>query len=111
MSGVGVFDIAQPVIDQAKLSVLASGANTAAAIVPANDNVRYLQYFHPVLENRQTVEIGADYEIGDVSMYEYFTRSQSENLVGGNAAVGATDPKKLRGLDRREPPKIIGIIC
>lgn len=55
MSGISVFDIAQPVIDQAKFSVFASAANTAAAIVPANDNVRYLQYFHPILENRQTV--------------------------------------------------------
>jgi hypothetical protein len=44
-------------------------------------------------------------------MYEYFTRSQSENLVGWNAAVGATDPKKLGRLDRGESPKIIGIIC
>ena len=92
------------------MRILAGGANATAAIVPADNNVLYPQDFHSVLENGQTVQIGANYEIGDVSMDEHFPRSQSENFICWNAAVGATNPKKLRGLERRQPSKIIGVI-
>ena len=57
------------------------------------------QHLDGVLDHGQAIQVGVDHEVGDVAVDEDFAGGEAENLVGGNAAVGATDPKELRRLD------------
>jgi hypothetical protein len=34
-----------------------------------------------------------DYQVGHIAVHEYFARIETDNLVGGHAAIGATDPQ------------------
>ena len=66
--------------------------------MPADDDVFYLQHFHGKLNDGEAVHIGVNDQIGDVPMDEHFARLNPHDRIGGHAAVGATDPKKLRRL-------------
>jgi hypothetical protein len=102
--------VAKPVVDQAKFLIEQCRAHAAAAVVPHNHDVLYLQDAHSVLDDGQAVEIGVVNDIGHVSMNEDLARSQAENLVRRNTAVRTTDPEILGCLDVDELVEKIGLL-
>src|SRR5689334_1193168 len=104
-----VADVADPVVDEAERLMPESCQYTAAAVVAADDHVRHLEHVDRVLHDRQTIEVGMDDEVGHVAVDEDFARVEARNLVGGNAAVGATDPQVARRLLRHESFEITGV--
>jgi hypothetical protein len=70
--------------------------------VAAHDNVRDVKYVYSVLQDCQAVLIvGADY-IANIAMDKKFAGRKTDNFVGWDATVGATDPQIRRRLNRAE---------
>ena len=49
------------------------------------------------------------YHVGNIAMYEYFTRLCTSDPVGRYTAVAAADPQEFGCLDRGKPVKKIRI--
>ena len=71
----------------------------------ADDDVPDLQHVDRKLEHRQAVEIGVHDHVGDVAVHEQLAGVEVNDLVGWDAAVGATNPQVLRRLLLRQPRK------
>ena len=67
-------------------------------VVPADDDVLDVQVIDGILNCREAIEVRMDDNVCDVAMYEHFTGRKPDNLVGGNAAVGAANPEIFRRL-------------
>ena len=109
LAPVNASHVAQPVVDQAEFLIEQCRAHAAAAVMPDNHNVLYLQDAHSVLDDGQAVEIRVVDDIGHVSMNEDLARSQAENLVRRNTAVRTTDPEILGCLDVDELAEKFGL--
>lgn len=59
----------------------------------ANNDVFDLEYLDRILQDGVNVGIEWRHHIGNVAVYEELTRTEADNLVGRNAAIGATDPQ------------------
>lgn len=57
LAPVNASHVAKPVVDQAKFLIEQCRAHAAAAVVPHNHDVFYLQDAHSILNDGQTVEI------------------------------------------------------
>ena len=64
----------EPIVNQAILVVLAGSFYTAAAVVTADNDVFDLENGNSIFENTQTVKISVRDYIGNISVYEDFTR-------------------------------------
>ena len=90
---VHVLDVAQPVVGEADAPVLERRRDAAAAVMAADDDVLDFQHVHGELHHGEAIEVRMDDDVGDVAMDEQFARAQSHDLVGGHAAVRASDPQ------------------
>ena len=110
-----VLHLAQPVVDQPVTVAVERGEHAAAAEVPADDDVVDPQQFERVLQHGQAVEVGMHDEVGHVAVHEHLAGVGAGDLVGGNAAVRATDPeiarRLLRGQAREEARVALGDLC
>ena len=70
-------------------------AHAAAAVVAADDDLLHAEDIDGVLEHRQAVEVGVHDDVRDVAVDEQLARSQPDDLVRRDAAVGAADPEVL----------------
>src|SRR5690606_11967848 len=95
---IQVADGAQPTVDQPQLVVAHGGPNATTAVVAGDQNVLDLEYVHRELDDRKTVEVGVQHDVGDVAVDEQIARQQADNLVGRYSRIGATDPQILRCL-------------
>ncbi len=95
---IQVADGAQPTVDQPQLVVAHGGPYAAAAVVAGDQNVLDLEYVHRELDDRKTVEVGVQHDVGDVAVDEQVARQQTDDLVGRYSCIGATDPQILRCL-------------
>lgn len=102
--------VSQPVVDETQSVITERRADAAAPVVSAHDYVSDLQYFDRELKHRQAIEIGMDDNIGDVAMHQQLARREANDLVGGHAAVSATDPEVLRGLLCGQTREELGIL-
>ena len=91
-----ILDVPQPVVDQAVSAGLHCCLYTAAAVVPANDNVFDLQHLDRELDHGQAVHIGVIDEVCDVAVDKNFAWRQVDYNICRNAAVRASDPKIIR---------------
>ena len=99
---VHVHHVAQPVVDEPVARAFERGLDAAAAVVAADDHVLDAQDVDRVLQDREAVEVGVDDDVRDVAVDEDLARRETDDLVGGNAAVGAADPEVLGCLPRDE---------
>ena len=88
----------QPVVHQAVRLILHRGLDAASSVMSAHYHVFYLENVHCVLKDRETIHVGVNYQIGDVVMDKQFAWKQSDDIIGGNAAVRASDPQIFRCL-------------
>jgi len=48
------------------------------------------------LNDREAIEVGVNDDVGDIAMHEHLAGEKADDLVGGNAAIGAADPEVFR---------------
>ncbi len=87
IKAVHIPDMTKPVIDQAMILILHRRHDSTAAIMTTDDNVLDLEDFHGEVNNRKTIQVGVDHDIGNITVDKYLTRWQVDNLVGRNPAV------------------------
>ena len=111
MHPIDVFNMHQPFIEQRQIGALSvkGGANAAAIIVTADDDVRNFEHLHGVLDDAEAVEVGGDHLIGDVAVRENGARQRVDDDVGRHAAVRAANPQEFGLLIGRETLEIAGI--
>lgn len=85
----------KPMIDQPEALAADCGANTAAAIVPANDDMFHMQLLYGEFDHGEHIQISRVDEVGDVAMDEHFARFQSGDHIGRHAAVGTAHPEVI----------------
>ncbi len=98
-----------PVVDEADAESVVSGRDTSATVVATDDDVFDLEDENGVFDNREAIEIGGADEIGDIAVDEDLAGREADDLVRGDAAVGASDPEVSRALLVDEPRKEIRI--
>jgi len=95
VGAVEVADAGEPVVDDPVAEVFEGGDHAAAAVVAADDHMAHLEDIDRVLQDSEQVEIGFGDDIGDIAVDEDFAGCEAGDLVGGHAAVRATDPEVL----------------
>src|SRR5687768_11109105 len=103
MERVDVADVAQPVVDQAEGLRLERGADAAAPVVAADDDVADAQDLEAVLEDAEAVHVRVDDDVRHVAVDEHLPRLPADDAVRRQAAVRAADPQDLRRLLVAQP--------
>ena len=95
----------------ASVSVVAQcGADAAASVVTADDDVAHLEDIHGKLHDGEAVQVGVDDDVGDVAVDEEFAGEEVHDFVGGDTAVGAADPQVAGRLLVGEFFKKLGVL-
>ena len=71
------------------------GLDATAVVVPADDDVLYVEMHDGVFDHGHDVEVGIGDKIGDVAMHEDVAGFKTHDFVGGNAGVAAPDVSSL----------------
>src|SRR5579859_46929 len=96
---VHILDIPKPHIEHILKIMIGHGRlDTAASIMPADDDMPYLQMIYGVIEYAQEIYVGMDYQVCDIPVYEDLSGLRAGDLVGRYPAVTAPDPKEFWGL-------------
>ena len=97
-----VLDVAKPVVGQPDAFTAQYGADAAATVVSDDHDVFHAEDIDRVLYDRETIQIGVNNDVGDVTVDEDLAWQQADDFVGRHATVGAADPEVLRILLARE---------
>ena len=106
-----VLDVAQPVVGKPDTPVRERGGDPAAAEMPADDDVLDLEQIDRELHDREAIQVGMHDDVGDVAVDEELARGEVDDLVRGNAAVGAADPEIARALLARKAREELRILA
>jgi hypothetical protein len=106
-----IFDMPQPIVYKARGAPFGNSVHTAATIMTDHHNVLYAQCFDSILQYRETIKVGVNDDIGDVSMNEYFARIETNDLVCGHPTIRAPDPQVPRRLLSRQTREKFGILA
>ena len=104
-----IADVEQPVINEPQLRVFNRRLHAAAAVVAADDDVLDLQNVNGILNNRKTIEIGVNHQVGNVAVNKQFAGLEAGQALRRYAAVGASNPEKAWVLRLREFSKKSGV--
>src|SRR5258708_37856812 len=102
--------MAQPITHQSQILFFNHRPDAAAAIMAAHDDVLNLEDVNGKLDDRETIQIGMDHQVGDVAMDKELARRQSDDLIGRHTAVRASYPKVFRRLLLGKPAEEGGIL-
>lgn len=102
-------DRMKPVIDEPATLSINGGGYAATAIMADHHDVLHPQHIHGKLQYGKIISVLRRGEIGDISMHEQLARVEADNLVGGDSAVRAADPKVSGRLLAFQPLKKIRI--
>src|SRR5574343_276901 len=80
--GMYLLDVVQPEVDDADPRLVQGGGDTAAVVVADDHDVLDLQHIDGVLDDRQAIEVGMQYQVGDVAVHKNLARQQADDLVG-----------------------------
>jgi len=94
--GAHVLDVTEPVVREADPSALEGRFHATAAVVTDDHNVFHFEHIDRVLNDREAIEVGVNDDVGDIAMHEHLAGEKADDLVGGNAAIGAADPEVFR---------------
>src|SRR5688572_9337705 len=94
-----VLDMSKPIVDQPESSIVERRLYTAAAVMPADDDVLDLQRLDRELHYRQAVHVSVIHEIRDVPVDEHFPGQEADTARRRDAAVRTADPKVFGCLD------------
>ncbi|RUP43590.1 hypothetical protein BC936DRAFT_136969 [Jimgerdemannia flammicorona] len=84
-----VLYVHEPIVNEAILVAMHGAVDTAAAILTTYDDVFNFENLDGVLNDRKAVEVVVNDDIGNVAMHEDLPRVQLDDVVRGNARVGA----------------------
>jgi hypothetical protein len=79
--------------------------------MPAYYDVLDPEDLHPELDDCHAVEIAGDDQIGYIAMYQQLAGAETQDFVGRDATVGATDPQILGTLLRGESLEKLGVLA
>jgi hypothetical protein len=99
---INIPDMAEPIIDQTMPMVPDGRRDPSAAVMSADDHMLDLKHIDRVLQNRKTIHIRMNDQIGHVAMDEEFAGQQPDDFVGRHPAIGASDPEIFRVLLKGE---------
>lgn len=105
-----VANVTEPVVDQTQVMVFAGCFHAPAAVMTTNDYVLHLENGNRILDYAETIEVGVNNDIGNVSMYKDFAGGQTDNLICRHAAVRTADPEILGALFLTEFLKELWIV-
>jgi hypothetical protein len=105
-----VLEVTQPIIAETEAIALDGGADAAATVVAADDDVADFENIDGELHHGEAIEVGMDDEIGDIAVDEEFPGQKADDLIGGDAAIGAADPEVAGRLLAGELGKKIGVL-
>ena len=97
-----VLDVAEPVVGQPDAFAAQHGADAAATVVSDDHDVFYAEDIDRVLDDRETIQVGVNHDVGDVTVDKDLAGQKADDFVGRHATVGAADPEVLRILLARE---------
>jgi hypothetical protein len=80
------------------MMILACRFDVYAIVVPADNDVPYLQHVYREFDDTLAIEITVNVHIGNIAMHENLARHQPQYLIGRYSAIGTSDPKKLEAL-------------
>lgn len=95
---VNVTNVSQPGVEEAKILGGHGGLDTTAAVVTADDDVLDAKVADGIVDDAHGIEVGVADEVGNVAVDKGLTGLEADNLLGGDARVGASDPEVLGGL-------------
>ena len=75
----------------------------------AHDDVLHLQRFDRKFQHRQQIHVAGVDDVADIAVHEHFAGIETDDVVGGNAAVRTAEPEIARRLLLGETAKVIGI--
>jgi len=110
MKSVDIFDVAQPVVENAVVAVGHSGFDATALVVAANDDVLDLEVIDRIVQYAEHRHVGMVHQVGYVSSGEDFARARGGDLVIGHPAVGASDPEIVRLLALGQLGEEFGVV-
>jgi hypothetical protein len=91
---IDILDMTDPVIEDTMRLLSEGSLDPTTSIVSADDDMLYSEHIYGIGEHAEHIHISMDDHIGDISLDEYFSRLCSYYLVGGDATIWTTDPKK-----------------
>src|SRR5690606_17091329 len=93
MNAIYILDVSQPHVEYSLVIYVGHRClNATAAIMPANNNMLYLEMVHREVEHAKQVHIIIDNKVRHISVHEYLTRLCSCDLVCRDSAVAASNP-------------------
>jgi hypothetical protein len=101
--GCNVLQMPQPIVNEAKGSLVQRCGHAAASIVTAHNDVLDVQHIYGELKGAEAVQIGMNDQVGDIPVNEQFAGLEADDLVRRHPAVRASDPEMFRGLLVRQP--------
>lgn len=109
MEAVHVADVSQPGVQQPEVLGCHGGLDAAAAVVAADDDVLDAEVLDGVVDDAHGVEVSVADKVGDVAVDKCLAGLEAADLLGGDARVGASDPKVLGGLAGGEVLEEVGV--
>src|SRR5690606_37779529 len=109
VKSVDVANLAQPAVENSHVFRLHRRFHTSAPVVPTHDDVVDLERVHGVVDHRVHVEIGVDYEVGDVAVDEDLAGLTAHDIVCRDASVGAANVQEAGALSSRESLEVLGV--
>lgn len=91
MQAVDITDVSEPRVQQAQVRRGKRSLDASTIVVATDDDVLDVQMSYRVVDYGHGTEIGIGDEIGDVAMHEDFPGPETHDLVGGDAAITATN--------------------
>lgn len=98
VQAVDVPDVSQPRVEDAQVGGRHGRLDASAAVVAAHDNVLHVQVPHGVVDDAHDVEVRVADQVGDVAVRKDLAGVQAHDLVGRDAAVGASNVEIFRRL-------------
>ena len=104
-----VLHVLQPVVGKADAPVHERRADPRAAVVADDHDVLDPEQIDGELNDGKAVQVGMYDDVRDVAVDEHFAGRQADDLVRGDARIGAADPEILGRLLVREAREVLGI--
>jgi hypothetical protein len=90
-----VTDVPQPVVNQTQMVIFTGSFDAATTVMTTNDYVFDFEDGNREFNYAQTIEIGMDNNVGNISVNKNLTGHQAHDLIRRDATIGTSDPQKF----------------
>ncbi len=97
-----ILHVSQPIIGQTHVVAAERSTHAAAAIVTYDHDMFHFQHIDRELNYAKAVQVGVHHDVGHIAMHEKLAGQQTDNLIGRDATVRASNPQVFGRLLSRE---------